>query len=401
MNSVVISGAAIQSPVGNSLEEVFEAIKSGVKGIGRIKNFDSSPLPSPLGAEVKVGGEVEKISSKVDRKDLFLKRAMESLHLDCDWLSGIFPEKKSLILGAGLDYFDLSSFAEERMPGDLPWQNFTITTIEEVRDLALRYEYRGNVAINVSACVASGQAIGLSYNHIASSEQGTAAVTGGFDSMINPLHFIGFFKLGALSKWSGDAGESCRPFDVQRQGLVLGEGAALYLLQKLEDAPPDKILAEIKGYASTMDAYMVTDPDPEGRGLAECAIRAIAKAGIEPDDIDCVHLHGTGTQKNEIAETKAMSRIFGSRFKNVPVYSMKGQVGHLIGACSSMEMAAVLYSLLTQSVPPTVNYHDADPEVPLMVVKNKPLEMKIEHVLKVNAAFGGQNTALVVKRHAS
>jgi 3-oxoacyl-[acyl-carrier-protein] synthase II len=210
---------------------------------------------------------------------------------------------------------------------------------------------------------------------------------------------MGFQKLGALSAWEGRPEEACRPFDRKRCGLVLGEGAALFALQRADDAPPGSALAEIAGYASTMDAHMVTDPDPAGTGLAAAGRKALDEAGLTPDDIDCVHLHGTGTLKNEPAEAAAMRLLFPDRWRSVPVYSMKGQVGHLIAGCGAMEMVGVLYSLLSGTAPPTVNFREQDPEAPLRVITGEPLSMEIRTVLKLNAAFGGQNTALVVKRH--
>jgi 3-oxoacyl-[acyl-carrier-protein] synthase II len=180
---------------------------------------------------------------------------------------------------------------------------------------------------------------------------------------------------------------------------VLGEGAALFTIQHEEAAAAGSIMGEIAGYASTMDAHMVTDPDPSGKALAEAAFIAMAEAKVSADDIDCLHLHGTGTLKNDPAEAAAIKRIFPERYREIPVYSMKGQVGHLIAGCGAMEMVGVLYSLKTQSVPPTANFQEPDPDVPLRVVIGSPLRVKIRNILKLNAAFGGQNTALVVKQY--
>lgn len=217
--------------------------------------------------------------------------------------------------------------------------------------------------------------------------------------MLNPLFYMGFHKLGALSNWEGDPAEACRPFDRRRCGLVLGEGAALFTLQHEESAPDGAPLAELAGYGASMDAYMVTDPEPAGRLLAEAARKAMTDAGVSPDEIDCLHLHGTGTMKNDPAEAAAVRLLFPDRYRDIPVFSMKGQIGHLIAGCGAMEMIGVLYSLVRQEVPPTVNFSELDTEVPLRVVSGRPLAMKINTVLKLNAAFGGQNTALVVKRY--
>jgi 3-oxoacyl-[acyl-carrier-protein] synthase II len=228
---------------------------------------------------------------------------------------------------------------------------------------------------------------------------GKVVVTGGADSMLNPLSYMGFYKLGAFSQWKGDPGRSCRPFDKNRCGLVIGEGAAAFLMQRLEDADPTTIEAEIAGYASTMDSYMITDPQPEGTALARAALEAIEAAGITPEEIDCAHLHETGTLKNAPAEAKAMQKIFGKRFSEIPVYSLKGQTGHLIGACGAIEVVAAIHSLRTQKVLPTVNFEEADDEVPLRIIRDGPLHHNIEYILKLSSAFGGQNAALVLKRY--
>jgi 3-oxoacyl-[acyl-carrier-protein] synthase II len=144
---------------------------------------------------------------------------------------------------------------------------------------------------------------------------------------------------------------------------------------------------------------MVTDPEPEGKILARCALEAIRDAGLSPDDIDSVHVHGTGTLKNEPAETHAMKLIFGNRYSDIPIFSLKGQIGHLIGACGAMEMLGVIHSIQTQKIMPTVNFEHPDPEAHLRVISKKPLEMKINNVLKLNAAFGGQNTAIVMRNY--
>ena len=148
-----------------------------------------------------------------------------------------------------------------------------------------------------------------------------------------------------------------------------------------------------------MDAYMVTDPHPDGRYIANAALEAIKDADISTQDIDCVHLHGTGTYKNALAEAKAMELIFGERFREIPVFSLKGQIGHLIGACGALEIVGVIYSLQKQKVPATVNFKDPDPEVPLRVIKDESIDLEICHVLKLNSSFGGQNTAFVLRKY--
>ncbi len=395
---VVITGASVVSPAGCGLAALFDAIGGGTPAIGEIAAFDPDAYPCRLGAEVKDRGERRPSPSSVDRKELFLDETLGRL-AETPPFRRRAPVDRMLHLGAGLDYFDLEGYVESSAAAAGDWQPYSRNTLTMARELARRHDIAGELSVNVTACVASSQALGLSFRRLKALPPGKVAVAGGADSMVNPLHYMGFHKLGALSPWTGTPEEACRPFDRNRCGLVLGEGAALFVLEQAADADEGTVLAEIAGYASTMDAYMVTDPEPSGAPLAAAALRALGEAGLSPDDVDCVHLHGTGTIKNELAETAAMRRIFPDRYRDIPVYSMKGQVGHLIAGCGAMEMAGVLYSIATQSVPPTVNFRDPDPDVPLRVVAGKPLATDIRNVLKLNAAFGGQNTALVVKQY--
>lgn len=397
-NRIVITGAGVVSPAGCGLKEVFAALENGTPGSSRIRNFDADAYPSRLGAEVKEQGEVAAHPSHLDRKELLLLKAMEQLSATAGFRA-VPPVDRMFHLGAGLDYFDLPGYAESSAAVGGNWQHYSHNSLTMARQLAQRYDIGGEIAVNVTACVASSQALGLSLRRLRQLPPGTLAISGGVDSMLNPLHYMGFHKLGALSDWNGDPALACRPFDKNRRGLVLGEGAALFTLQHETTAKAETVLGEIAGYASTMDAHMVTDPDPSGAALARAALNAMADAQITPGEIDCVHLHGTGTYKNDPAEAAAMGLIFPGRCRDIPVFSMKGQVGHLIAGCGAMEMAGVLFSLQTQSVPPTVNFSEPDPNVPLRVITGKPLKMEIRNILKLNAAFGGQNTALVVKRY--
>jgi 3-oxoacyl-(acyl-carrier-protein) synthase len=401
MGRAAITGVGVVSPIGNNFAEVMAAIGTGRKGIGKIRGFNTDYFPTDVGAEVKGDGARFLTGPHIDRKEVFIKQAMAELFAGCENIHAYPPANRFLNLGVSLDYFDLPGFVGSPDAARGDWQKYSHSSLDIATELARANKIDGGFTVNVTACVASTQAIGLSFRMLKGLSAGNAIITGGFDSVFNPLHYMGFYKLGALSTWRGDPAEACRPFDKNRSGLVLGEGAGVFLLQDTEDENvlPGRVLAEIVGYGSTMDAYMVTDPHPEGKYLAKAALNAIEEAGITPDDIDCVHLHGTGTPKNARAETNAMRRIFPDRWADVPVFSMKGQIGHLIGACGALEMVGVIYSLQKQQVPATVNFADPDPEVPLRIIKGKPLDMDIDYVLKLNSAFGGQNAALVVKKY--
>ncbi len=392
--SVVITAMAPVTPIGTGCEEFSAAMAAGTRGIGVICSFDTKHYPVRLGAEARMNGKVIVSRPQGDRKEIFLELAFEQLQA-----SGRFdryaPEERVCLAGAGIDYLRLEDYAEEK-PLDGRWQPYSVNTKLMIDRICGENEIAGSALVNVSACVASSQAIGQGFRRLKNGDR-KIVIAGGVDSMLNPLHYIGFYKLGALSTLSDDPAGSCRPYDLHRQGLVLGEGATFFTLEDASAAEPGTALAEICGYGSSMDAYMITDPRPDGAQLAEAAQRAIDEAGITADDIDCVHTHGTGTLKNDIMECKALERIFGPRYRTVPVFSLKAQVGHLIAACGAAETAAVIDSLTRQVLPATQNFATPDPGIPLNVLR-QPMKMDIEYVLKLNAAFGGQNTALVFRK---
>jgi 3-oxoacyl-(acyl-carrier-protein) synthase len=369
-------------------------LSEGFKGLDAIRNFDTAHFPVTHGGEARADGEVIRTDAAVDRKAEFIRSAVSEVIANSQF-NAYHPNDRALFLGAGIDHFNIIGFLDH---ANANWKDYCERSSIVVEDLASKWEMHGGHCTNVSACVASTQAVGLGYRLIRENPS-MAVIAGGFDSMLSPLHYLGFYKLGALSTWEGDPKESCRPFDKNRCGLVIGEGAAAFLLENEEHAEKDKILAEIVGYASSMDAYMVTDPHPDGTYLARAAMKAIMQAGITPDEIDCVHSHETGTFRNALSETQAMKQIFGDRYADIPVFSLKGQVGHLIGACGALELLGVIDSLQYQRVLPTVNYYERDPDVSVRVVTERPLEMNIRYVLKLNAAFGGQNSALVLKKY--
>jgi len=399
MGRVVITGVGAVSPIGNNFEEVMEGIRDGKRGIGNIQSIDTAHFPSNLGAEVKENGNPLRTESHIDRKEIFMERALDELIKKSEAINHYPPEKRFMHIGAGHDYLDLIGYANSHDKTTGNWIDYSKNAHIIVKKLAKTNEIKGGFSVNVTTCVAATQAMGTSFRMLKRLSAGNIIITGGFDSVINHMHYMAFYKLGAISSWKGEPGRACRPFDKNRCGLVLGEGAGVFLLQNAEDVGAGEGLAEIVGYGSTMDAYKVTDPHPDGKYLARAALSAIEEAGLTSTDIDCVHLHGTGTYKNAIAETNAMRQIFPDRWAEIPVFSMKGQIGHLIGACGALEMIGVIYSLKHQQVPPTVNFENQAPEAPLMLIKDKPLDMKIDHILKLNSAFGGQNSALVVKRY--
>jgi 3-oxoacyl-[acyl-carrier-protein] synthase II len=393
MHKVYITSGGAVSPLGTGWHENMRNLAVGFKGTAAIENFDTSYYPVNHGGEARQNNSVIMTEAAIDRKALFMKDSVAEVITNSAFTK-YEPIHRALFLGAGIDYFDLLGYLSNSKAN---WKEYCYRSSEVVKSLAVEHDISGGYFTNVSACVASAQAIGLAFRLLRRSPE-MAIIAGGFDSMLSPLHYLGFYKLGALSNWAGDPKEACRPFDKNRCGLVIGEGASAYLLESDVNARTADALAEIVGYSSSMDSYMVTDPHPEGALLAQAALRAIEQAGITPDDVDCVHTHETGTFRNALAEAQALKKVFGARYTEIPVYSLKGQVGHLIGACSALEILGVIDSLLYQRILPTVNYFDRDPDVGLNVITEKQLSMDIQYVLKLSAAFGGQNSALVFKK---
>lgn len=394
---IFITGAGVASPLGCGLAEFNAGLTEGFKGTKSITCFNAELFPSAIGGEVKRGGEVLELPPDRDRKAVFAGLALDELFAARrGGFSEYAPALRALYAGAGIDHFDLQGYIDSGAAGRGDWGPHCSHPHIVAGELARRHGLHGGTSVNVAACVASTQAMGTAFRSLRRTP-GRLAVAGGFDSMLSHLHYMGFYKLGALAESPGAPERACRPFSKNRAGLVIGEGAAFFSLETRAGAAEP--LAEIAGYASTMDAYTPTDPDPAGLALAAAALAAIKEAGITPEDIDCAHLHETGTYKNALAETAAMRLIFGGRFDKVPVFSLKGQTGHLIGACGSLETLAVLDSIRNQRVLPTVNYETPDPEVPLRVVTGAPLRLKVRNVLKLSAAFGGQNAALVFKKY--
>ena len=394
MNKVVITALGVASPIGSCQEDFFSSLHAGFRGIDHISNFDTSYFPVDFGAEVRADGKVIGSPASTDRKALFMRMALNELFKQ-PAIHRYDSVLRCMYLGAGIDYFDFPSFVENQ--NSVFWTDYIQRASSVAAQLAGEFAVRGRYCANVAACVASTQALGLSMRILRNADD-MCVISGGFDSMLSHLHYMGFFNLGALSDWQGEPAGACRPFDKKRCGLVIGEGAAAFLLETEKKARSETILAELAGYASSMDAYMITDPDPEGRCLANAALEAICDAGITPDAIDVVDMHGTGTVKNALAEMKAMQLIFPERYREIPVFSLKGQIGHLIGACGAMELLGVIDMLKHQRVLPSVNCDEPDPELPLNIIRGEPVSLSINYVLKLNAAFGGQNTALVVKK---
>lgn len=398
--AVVITGFGACSPLGCSFAESLESLREGKPQITDIQNFPVDGFPYTAAGEIHRKGEVVRTPVGVDRKIHFLGIALEELFRSTA-LSERYPSSERMLnLGTGIDYFELESCMESKsitldyLKGSGMYHNVKYG----IREISGKWGFGAGCHLFASACTASAHAIGLSWR-LMHKGLARAVVTGGADSMISPGAYLGFSALGALSASSESSPEKCHPCDLNSNGTVLGEASVVMLLEDSAHLPAGiEPLAEVIGYGSSMDAYSVTDPDPSGEAAAWAIRESLDEAGLRPDQIDCLHLHGTGTVKCAPAEYNALHRVFGDRLKEIPAYSMKGQVGHMIGSCTAVEMIGVVYFLQNQVVLPTVNFRTPHPEAPFRMVQGKPLQMPIRHILKLNSAFGGHNTSLVFKR---
>jgi 3-oxoacyl-[acyl-carrier-protein] synthase II len=265
--------------------------------------------------------------------------------------------------------------------------------------LAAHFDLQGPNFNCLTACAAGTQAVGEAAELIRHGDA-DLMLTGGTHSMVHPFGLTGFSLLSALSTRNQEPTKASRPFDRNRDGFVLGEGAGMLVLEELEHARQRgaPILAELAGYGSTADAYRVTDSQPEGRGAAACIATALADSGLSPTQIGYINAHGTSTQVNDRAETLAIKKVFGEYAYRVPISSSKSMLGHLIGAAGAVELIITIKALCDGVLPPTINYEEPDPECDLDYIPNRAREQRIRHALSNSFGFGGQNCALLVSR---
>jgi len=266
-----------------------------------------------------------------------------------------------------------------------------------VAHLAAEFDVRGPAFNVLTACAASTQAIGEAALQIRRGDV-DAVISGGAHSMIHPYGVTGFNRLTALSTRNDQAQTASRPFDLTRDGFVLGEGASVLILEdrQLAEARGAKALAEIVGYGASADAFRITDQDPEGGGAAAAMRNALADAGLNPADIDYISAHGTGTQQNDQVETRAIKAVFGEHARKVPISSVKSMLGHLIAAAGATELITCVLAIRDQILPPTTNCKTPDPECDLDYVPNEPRRAKVDTAMSNSFGFGGQNNALIV-----
>lgn len=406
---VVVTGVGVVSPIGNDVKTFWENLKNGVSGIEKIPYFDTTEFPSKIAGVVKDFHPEEKIDRKLLRRmDKFVQFAVyasyEALEM-AGLLNGDFaPERAGVVIGSGIgstkELQENARILFDKGPNRIsPF--FIPKMIADMASgvAAMIYNFRGPNYAGVSACASAAHSIGAAMRHI---QYGDADImlTGGAEAPITELAVGGFCVMKALSTRNDEPQKASRPFDANRDGFVIAEGAGILVLEELEHAKKRgaKILAELVGYGASADAYHMTAPCPDGSGAAIALKRAIEDAGISPEQIDYINAHGTSTKLNDAMETKAIKTVLGEHAYKVAVSSSKSMFGHTLGAAGGIEAVAIILAILNQTAPPTINYEEKDPECDLDYVPNKAREMKIEYAASNSFGFGGHNAVLIFKR---
>jgi 3-oxoacyl-[acyl-carrier-protein] synthase II len=405
---VVITGVGCVTPLGVTVEDLWQNLIAGRSGVGRTTVFDASRFPTKISAEVRnwditAEGERAEDWQYCGRHTRFAAGAALQAMRDAGLPKGLEtdPTRLGVYLGSGEGQQAFDPFTSMMMAAiegeSLDVAKFTKLGLETLHPLA-EVEQEPNM---LTACAASSQAIGEAVEIIRRGEA-DVMLSGGCHSMIHPFGVTGFNLLTALSTRNDEPERASRPFDNERDGFVLGEGAAMVVLEELEHAKKRgaTIHGELVGYGSTADAYRITDTHPEGRGAEACIGMALADAGLASEAIDYVNAHGTSTDVNDKVETLAIKKVFGERAYKLPVSSTKSMMGHLIAAAGATEAIVCLLAIRDGLLPPTINYENPDPNCDLDYVPNQVREGKCDRALSNSFGFGGQNISLIVSRFA-
>ncbi len=411
---VVVTGTGLITALGTGTEKNWQAMLAGKSGIGPITRFDVAKLDTRFAGEVK-DFEPEQFIDKreVRRMDLFAQYAVAAaemamrdsgLPIGPDKPHGYQQERVGVIVGSGIG--GIASLEEQHKKGlekgfDRLSPFFIIQMIINMAPglISMRYGCKGPNWSPVSACATSAHAIGEAWKSIRLGET-DAVIAGGAEAAVTPLSMGGFSVMKALSTHNDDPTKASRPFDKERDGFVMGEGAGIVILEELEHAKKRgaNILAELVGYGANSDAHHVTAPAPEGEGAARCMRLALASAGMNPEDVGYINAHGTSTPLNDLHETQAIKTVFGAHARKLAVSSTKSMTGHMLGAAGGAETVISVLALRRGVLPPTINYTTPDPECDLDYVPNQAREQRVDAVMSNSFGFGGTNTVLVFKR---
>lgn len=412
LRRVVVTGLGAITPIGKSVDEYWESLKNGVSGAGPITRFDASKYKTHFACEIKDYNPTDYFDRKEARKmDLFAQFAeissLEAIKDSALNLDEMDKDRAGVIWGAGIGgldtfYKEVSQF--NKKPENPRFSPFFIPKmIANIAsgNISIKYGFRGPNVTTVTACASSSHAIIDAAIQIGLGKA-DVMIAGGSEAAVTEAGVGGFNAMKAISTRNDDPSTASRPFDKDRDGFVMGEGSGALILEEYEHAVKRgaKIYAEVVGCGNTADAYHMTAPDPEGRGAARTMQLAIDEAGIKPEDIDYINVHGTSTPLGDIAEPKAIQKVFGEHAYNLSISSTKSMTGHLLGAAGAIEAIASIKALNEGIIPPTINQFELDPELDekLDFTFNKAKKKDITYALSNTFGFGGHNATLILKK---
>lgn len=405
---VVVTGLGAIHGLGKTADSFWSSLLAGKSGVDRISLFDPAAFASQIGSEVRDWNPEDHMDPKEARRNdrythfgfCAAKQAFADSGLD---MAQEDPDRVGVLIGSGIGgmmtyetqlkkFFDggprkVSPFTIPALIGNICSGMF-----------AIEIGARGPNFGVVSACATGTHAIGESM-HMIKRGDADIMIAGGAEAAVTPFAYASFCSMRAMSTRNDDPATASRPFSLGRDGFIMGEGAGVLVLESLAHAKKRgaRIYAEVGGYAATADAHHITMPDPEGKGLGMAMTRAIKASGITLDQVDYINAHGTSTPYNDKFETFAIKRVFGDRAKSIPISSTKSMTGHLLGAAGGIESVISVKTLQTQSIAPTINLHEPDPECDLDYVPNVARQARVKVAMSNNLGFGGQNAAIVFK----
>jgi 3-oxoacyl-[acyl-carrier-protein] synthase II len=405
---VVITGLGVVSPIGIGKNEYWQALRSGKNGVAKITHFDADIYPVKIAAEVKDFKADDwmdhKEARRTDRVIHFTMAAGELAVKDSALdVSKLDKERFGVFLGSAeggifTSYENIRTLIEKGPNRVSPFFIPMMISNMPAAYLAIRYGAKGPNICVVTACATATHTMIEAFNTI-KRDEADIILAGGAESAISPLGVAGFAAIKALSTRNDEPEKASRPFDLDRDGFILGEGAGVLVLEELEHARARnaRVYAEITGYGSTCDAYHITAPDPEGSGAARAMRQAIDRSGWQMEEVDLINAHGTSTPLNDKMEAKAIRSLFGAATDYVLVNSTKSMIGHGLGAAGALETIAAIQSIIEGFVHPTLNLETQDPECEIHVVGKEGVEHEVNRVLINNFGFGGHNGVLAIQ----
>ncbi|MBI2094458.1 MAG: beta-ketoacyl-ACP synthase II [Candidatus Omnitrophica bacterium] len=409
---VVVTGLGVITPVGNDVPSMWTSLLAGRSGIGPITRFDASQFNSRIAAEVKNFDVSQYLSPKeIKRSERFVQLAIaaskQAVRESGISIEGQDPFRYGVIIGSGMGSMHLieeqHSVYLNKGPSKLsPFMIPMLICNMAPGNVAMDLGFKGPNFCTTTACASGAHAVGEAFRII---QRGgaDAIVAGGTEACVSRMAVGGFCALMALSCRNDEPLRASRPFDKERDGFVIGEGAGVMVLEELEHAKrrQAKIYAEMCGYGATADAYHMTAPDPEGAGAARAMSNALEDAHLKPEDVHYINAHGTSTELNDKIETLAIKKVFKSAAKTVAVSSTKSMTGHLIGAAGGVEAIITVLAIANGVLPPTINYENPDPDCDLDYVPNQARKTKVEAALSNSLGFGGHNATVAFKAFRS